>query len=449
MKNKIITLILLAGAVAVSSCGIDELTDMAKNPVHVRGGIDPNFGVPLANGQVRIDELLGMLGTSGLGLDDYINQDSNTITIKFFYELSDSIAAGSMAIGDISTSLPPQRMKPSVATKTELISTDTVISYPLDITFFDNIDIEGVTPGNLAINHLWLSFDASVRGSCPESIRDKIANYVGATLDSVVIKYTTKNGTTNIYDDPSVTNISISTGNILESEELHLDNIDLAEIIDSMPTHIDMSFRIRFSVDENIYGTGISDILHFQELLDSIGLTMLYYTGSVNVEMPLEISIGSLPFTFPINMSSETRMDINQKLDSIAKGFDIELKNSHLYLGLENHMPLDLTISAKLIDDNGDTLGDNLFSGKILGAPIDFEGNVIGVADTTLAATVNSQVLDDFSKASKLEVKLNLGTSRDNAGNPSFVRIRKDDYLKIKFYANLHAGVSADIIIKD
>ncbi len=456
MKKIIPSLLILAGAAMFSSCGLDELTDIAKNPIHVRGEADPNFGLPLVSGQVRLDELLGMLGTSGLGMDEYINQDSNTITLKYDIDLNDTIEAGSMISGSVSSTSPAPApihrpaTKPGIATKGMIDLNDTVITYPLDITFFNDIDHEAVKPGNLAIEYLWLDFDATILGDCPDNVRTQIETMVRCRIDQIQIKYTTLNGNICTYHDAGLDALSIPINNILtpEGNTIPHQHMNLAEIIDSMPTHIEMSFRITFSVDESIYGTTWDEIMNFPAMMDSIGLTELYYSGNVHVEMPLSIKIGNLPFNFPVNLPEGTVPDINAMLDSIANGLDINIQNSSLFLALENHMPLDLNISARLKNDAG-YLGGNIFSGKVLGAPVDAMGNVSGVADTVLKATVNSETLDHLARATELEVKLDLGTSRDPLGNAQFVRINKDDFLKIKMFANLHVGVNADIIVKE
>lgn len=442
MKRKSFMLAtLLAGVLALTSCGVKETFDLMKNPIHVQGSVDPNFGMPLASGQVRLDELLGMLGTSEIGLDEYINQDSTTITVRYqMDQIYDSIEADNLTSSSTATRTVG---KPGIATKETVLNQDTTIVYGVDITFFDSVDMPGIEPGNVAIRHLWLDFKIKIKGDCPPEAQAYVNSVLNARFDSVKISYINHFGERRDFHDPNIDNISMQINNILSGDSLIRVGIDLAEIIDQMPRHIDVSFHFDLGITEGIFDV---DLTNIESVLDQIGLTKLYYWADAKVEMPLDLLIDSLPFNFPVDLGEEGAPNINAMLDSIAEGVEVDLKDANLVFFFENHMPLNLKLQGRFLDSTGVYVGGVLFDKEIGGAPVDpVTGIVSGTKNAKVDLHLDTERLEWLAKARQLEVKLALGTSRNAAGIPQYVKIRLDDYLKIKMYANLHPQVNIDI----
>ena len=57
MKKRLLPLLFLFGTVAVTSCVRTEDLDLLKQPIHVQGEIDPNLGVPIAEGQMTFSDV--------------------------------------------------------------------------------------------------------------------------------------------------------------------------------------------------------------------------------------------------------------------------------------------------------------------------------------------------------------------------------------------------------
>lgn len=445
MKRKIFLALLVAGAASMTSCGLDEAKEYLRHPVYIQGEVDPSFGVPLAKGSVTINEMLGMFSSS---YDGIMNTDSNTITIMFDASVTDSIVAQSL-MGGSSTK---KHHKPHrIATKDVLLSQDTTISYGVDLTIFDDVSMQEIVDGNIQVNHMWLTFDASVQGDCPASLRSKISQYVSAQFDSLVISYIDHNGVSHDFDGAPVINMDFS--DVLSEQNIHQANIDIAPIVNSLPRHIDVSFRFRFNIDETVFGD-LSDIAHFNELLDSIGLTKLTYTASVHLDMPFDISIGALPYEFELDLGEDglSSLNLQSTLDSISNGLDVDLKDSRLTLAFENSIPFDMRLMATFLDANGVPLGTELLKDTIKAADVapatDGSGayESIGPKHSEASIHLDSKRLEDLNKARKIKFNLVLATTAtDGSGNPVPVRIRRTDELDIRVYAIVHPGVSANI----
>ncbi len=449
MKKNIFLALLIAGTATMTSCGLDDAMDLLKHPVYVQGEVDPQFGVPLAKGEVTIDEMLGMFSSS---YDGMLNMDSNTITIMFDAGVKDSIIARSL-IGGGEETAPAARphKRGGVATKDVLLSQDTVISYGVDITIFDEVGDIDLSDSNIQINHIWLTFDASVVGDCPSTLRPKISQYVSAQFDSLVITYIDHDGIQHTFDGTPTLNLDFE--NVLAEQNLHIPNIDVAPIINSMPRHIDASFRFRFNVDESVFGD-LSDVAHFNELLDSIGLTKLVYTADVHVEMPFDISIKKLPYDFELDLGEEglSSLNLQSTLDSIAEGLDVNLDEAKLTLNFDNGIPFDMRLMAIFIDEYGLPMGVEFFKDTILAADValasDGSGAYVSAAPkhSKVQIALDAERLEQLSKARKINFHLELASSARNAnGDLVPVRIQRDDKLRIKMYAVVHPSVTANI----
>jgi hypothetical protein len=429
MKRFLITAILAVSVIAATSCVRDEDWELLRHPVHVRGTLDPNFGTPIAYGHVTINDVLHMFNGDYTGL---LDPEDDILTINFEAEGSDSILARSL-------------MSKSVGTKGFFMASDTTISYNVNITLFDNVTLHDIVNNNISINHLWLDFVADIRGDCPESVRDTVARYVHAVFDSLVVKYTDYNGV--VHNFPGVDIEPIPFDSVLATKHIQFDSIDMAEIVNSMPRNVNVSFRFRFALDDTIFALDLADA-YFSQLLDSIKMTKIYYDANVKVAFPFEIKINSLPYSFDVDLGEGlSQVDIDAVLDSIGEGVDVDIKDSYLTLGFANGIPLELGIAGTLIDANGLPLGTPLFVDTIIAAPSapspDDPTTNIAIADTTTRVVIamNRQRLQQLRNAKKIRFDMQMATGNKH------VSIRRSDYLKIKVYLKLHPEAVIDIPI--
>lgn len=430
MKKRLFVLsaiaVLLAG---LSSCLRSDDWELLKHPIHVQGQIEPNMGAPIAHGTVTINDVLHMFNNTYTGM---IDPDEDILTIDFESNRSDSILAKSIA---------------GSGTKSPFLSKDTLITYGVDITLFDKVTLQDIVNGNININHLWLTFNAEIWGDCPDTVRHLVQRYVHAYYDSLTVKYTDYNYQEHIFNGIPLT--SMSFDNVLTHETLDFDSVDLAEIVNSMPRHVQVSFRFRFELDNSIFNEDLAE-LYFNQLLDSIWLTKIYYNTHVRVAFPFEIEIDNLPYAFDVDLGDGlSQVDIDAILDSIGEGLEVDLKDSYLTLGFDNGIPLDLTIAATLIDDHGLPIGGPRFTETIKSAPTvplpsdpsAYESS--GTTHSQVKIHADANFLRDLRRSKKIRFNLIMATCDKH------VTIKHSDFLDIKVYLQLHPSASIDIPVTD
>ncbi len=429
MKRFLLSALLAVSALALASCIRSEEWEMLRHPVHVRGTLDPTFGTPIAYGQVTINDVMHMFNADYNGL---LDPENETLTINFESEGSDSILARSM-------------LSKRPGTKGTFMSKDTTISYNVNIGLFENVTLNEILNGNININHLWLDFQADVHGECPDSVRQFVKQYVHAVFDSLVVNYTDHNGVEQTF--PAVSMEPMLFDSVLTTQHLQFDSIDLADIVNSMPSNVKVSFRFRFELDDALFAEDLAD-LYFNQLLDRIKMTKIFYRAHIKVAFPFEVKINSLPYSFDVDLGDGlSQVDIDRILDSIGEGVDVDIKDSYLTIGFTNGIPLRLGITGTMIDNNDLPIGLPLFADTIAAsrtAPSPDDPNTEVTVEgtrTPVVIAMNRQRLNQLRRAKKIRFDMVMSTCDKH------VTIRRSDYLGIKIYLKLHPSAEIDIPI--
>lgn len=429
MKRLSFTLLLAVSVLTLASCIRSEEWELLRHPVHVQGTLDPTFGTPIAYGQVTINDVMHMFNGSYTGL---LDPENDVLTINFEAEGGDSILARSL-------------FDKSVGRKGTFMAGDTTISYSVNISLFDNVTLQEILNGNININHLWLDFQADVRGDCPDSVRYLVSQYVHAVFDSLVVEYTDHFGVEHTFQGVSMEPILFDS--VLTTQHIQFDSIDLAEIVNSMPRNVKVSFRFRFSLDDEIFSEDLAE-LYFNQLLDEIKMTKIYYDAKINVAFPFEIEIDALPYSFDVDLGDGlSQVNLDRILDSIGEGVEVDIKDSYMTLAFNNGIPMRLGISATMIDANDLPIGLPLFADTIAAArtaPSSDDPNtevaVEGVR-TPVVIAMNRQRLEQLRRAKKIRFDMLMTTGNKH------VTIRRSDFLGIKIYLKLHPSAEIDIPI--
>lgn len=431
MKHRLFIVTVALAGLTLASCIRKEEWEMLKHPVHVQGSVEPGLGAPIAYGQVTINDVLHMFNGDYTGL---LDPEDNVLTINFNAQGSDSIVAKSL-----------WDKKPG--TKGTFFAKDTTIRYGVNITMFDNVTLQDIVNGNININHLWMDFQIDLRGDCPEAVRDFVRQNVHARFDSLVVNYIDYNGEFKTF--PGVSMEPVPFDDVLTTKRLLFENVDLAEIVNSMPRRLEACFRFRFELDDTLFSMDLAEI-YFNQVLDSVKMTKLYIDCKMQVAFPFEISIGSLPYSFDVDLGEGlSRIDIDGILDSIGEGVDVGFDSSYLILGFGNGIPLELDITGTMLDDHDLPLGAPLFNQRIKAAATEQspdDPNVwVSTADSTTKVEVmmNRQRLNQLRNAKKIRFDMTMSTIGKH------VAIRREDYLKIKVYLKLRPKATIDIPVTD
>lgn len=428
-------MLFLLAAVVATSCVRDEDLALLKQPIHVQGEVDPHLGVPVAEGQMTLSDVLTMLSSTYTGL---VDPDSNTITIHYESSLRDSIMAGSL----ITT--------PSMAAKGTLVSVDTSIGYSVNINLFDDVALQNIVDGNIDINHLYVNLHVGLLAKCgtnvSDGMKDTINNSVTAVFDNLIVRYEDHNGVlhtkTNIDMTPSIVMFDSIVDNYKEFRVV----ADLADIVNSMPRRIDAAIRFRFDVDENIFN--ISDINYFNQLMDSIKLTKLIYDADLNVEFPFDIHIGNLPYSFTLDLGENglANIDFDSLTAALGEDLEIGLKESELNLRFVNGIPMNIKIATWMLDENNLPVGAPLIadttiaaSGTIDAGDNTREADPANPTATTVSMKLDRDLLDRMKRTRHLRFDMALFTGDGH------VKVSKTDYLKVKAFVRLHPSLGIDI----
>lgn len=428
------TLLIVLAAVAVlfSSCRPEDL-ELLKHPIHIQGSVTPTYGVPIGNAEVTLNELLDMLSASNDQIGDLIDPESDIIVLNYSAQMADTINAVS----------GKGRKGPAPKASDDL-SIDTVLTYPMDITFFD--EASDILDAGLAIDHLWLTLSLDYYGICEPSSAQQLEQYVTAVFDSLTITYVDHNEIQHEFTNFAFTPQYIN--NILEHHLVTFDSVDMAEIINAMPRRVTASIRFRFNIDPAFVFSDPNMMNgNFQSTLANMQMTRLVYDANMNVSLPFNIKIGELPYEFDIALTSEdgTPFDVDEYLDKLPEGVDADLNDSYINLYFDNSIPLNFILGAALVNETGETLADLIGNDTVAAAqltpnPVDptfFEA--AGPTTSLVRAKLNMEKIRKLKQAKSIRLRLRLNTG------DKFISIRRSDSMKIRITLQVSPEASVDI----
>jgi hypothetical protein len=90
MKKSTLLMTILLACGAFASCLRSDDLEMLRHPIHVTGSVDPQYGVPVATGEMNINDLLSHLSAEYQG---FIADDEEVITVEYQTTMRDTIHA--------------------------------------------------------------------------------------------------------------------------------------------------------------------------------------------------------------------------------------------------------------------------------------------------------------------------------------------------------------------
>lgn len=462
MKRTIFLASLLALVLPFTSCSKDDM-ELLKHPYRVQGNLDPTFELPvISSGQLNLNDLLMSFDGTFSG----IITDANTITFHYDTSIRETIQIGGM-IGKQQPAGKGSRLKTAPSPKMSnppFIARDTIIEYSIPIDLFDKADMQAIVDGNIAINELLFNLDVFVQGGCPPNVEQVLRDYVQARIDQLTIRYVDHGNVPHTFT--GFASQSLVLDDIINGGTVSFDDINLAEIVNSMPRYITASFHMNIEVDSAIVYDNLGDALSnpdavssFETLLDSLKMTYLTFGADLNVDLPFEIRIGNLPYSYDLEINGEgnsSNTSVIDQLDSLLTSIlgegaaSIDSSKVTAIIILDNGIPLDLTLDGVFMDQNG-LPSYTLFSNQLVASahtvPVSGRPGV-SEADTSTRTRVEIPLtvegLDKMVNASSLQLRLKLATT-DN----DFKQIRRDDYLKIKLLVKIDPSINIDMEVFD
>ena len=438
MKKRVLFATVVAMACTMmTSCLKGDDWEMLKHPVNIVGEMHPTFGVPIGTGQMNMNDLLTSMSAIYEG---NIDPNSNTITVEYNVNVSDTIYALSYV------PIPPiPGTKGIGGTKDAFYTKDTVVETAIDIDFFNNV----VELQQLSIAHVYVVLSVAVDGNAPAAI----ANHVNVVFDSMELWYDDHNGIHKQFHPSGVnlSDFSVQINDLRDGVHQTFDTMDMAPMINERPTKLYARYHMKFNVDNSIITQNIASMT-IPQIIDSLGMTRVIYSASMDVDMPLSVSINDMSYSFYLDLGDGlASVDLDSILKTINEGLRAEVTMSEFTLETENGIPLNLTLSAYGCAADSVTKLCTLFSNrKVRAAQTDHVYNDYAVFEAvaptydTLVAQLNRTVLDKLNESKYLQVDI-LVDSRDPQNNLRHVAVKTSDFLKMKAYLKVHPTVIVDI----
>lgn len=441
MKRRVALWAIVIAAVAVASCVRDEDLDLLKHPVHVTGELTPGYGAPIGYGQLTISNVISMLSDTYRGS---ISADADTVAIEIDTTLVDTLY--NMA----KTSAVSSPLRTGVFTKDGGISKDTTISYGLDLAIFDDAAVDTMLNGHISIVSLLFSMNTFIKAECPDTVRQIIKQYASATIDNMLIHYTSHDGT--VYPFTEFTFPTMTIAEILDGDSVNAYNVEMRDIINRLPTHIEVSYQLHFRLSSDFFTDHGSDA-NYNEMLDSINKLYFHYNARAHVKMPLNIHLEDLPYNINIAFSGDslTRLNLQEVADSIAEGLTVHLDSAYLILAFTNGLPMEFKVDAALLDSNRTILGNNIITNGIIQPattqPTDATNTCFKrESDVTsrIYIHLDEERIRELHKAKSMYMSLRVSGNQGSDPANSII-IGPEDYMRIKVYVQIHPSARLDM----
>lgn len=441
MKKTLFFVTLLTFAGIFTSCIRDDDWEMLKNPIHMTGSINPYWGVPVAYGQMNMNDILTHFSATYNG---YIDPNNDTITVVYDTSVSNTIYAFSVLSG----SKKHSSVKGHGEAKASMYTRDSVFTDTIYIDFFD--DVHSLDSINVA--HMRVDLSVSAKAIFRSEYQaDMVAPFVHAVFDSLEIWYDSHDDVHKKFNPAGIDldTVRVRLDDVRTGVVTNFPTIDMADVVNDMPKRIYARYHFKLNVSDSIISENIAT-MPFGQILDSLYATQLSYSGRLHVELPLNIEVENMHYSFDLDMGEGlSTVNLDSILQKISEGIDVNVDNTKFRLVLDNGIPLNLTLSASAYDENGLFLW-NAFSNELIPAANLAQDpsnpntwHAVSPSHKVLMTELDEDDIEALNKATTLKVSIMVGS------NNKHVAVKKDDYLKIKAFIQIHPTVDFDISVTD
>lgn len=436
MRKIMLFAAVLFAAGAMTSCLRSDDWEMLRHPIHVTGEANPRYGIPVATGEMNINDLLSSFSGDYSGM---ITSDE-IITVKYDTSLSDTIKALSNFSLKSTPKIPALK---GGEPKGMWVSKDTTMIDTIDIDFFNDVDLAG----QIDIEHIWLTLAVGAYGR--SGSEDLIRPYVRARFLNLRISYEDHNGNLKTFSGMPSANVQIN--DIFEGFNKHFDSVDVASIVNDMPRRIFTSYTFRFQVNTDLVTSNIMT-MPYAEILDSVQMTELIYSADLNVSLPLSVEFHNLRYSFDVDLGDGlSSVNLDSIIHEISSDINFDIDSARFRLTLYNGIPLNLTLDAAMQDENGNNLvrlfnNQTIHSANLASNPANPSQYIaISEKETTLETRLTSADIDKLDRAKKMKVTIRIDSQNITTGNYLHVCIRRSDYLRLKGFLIINPSLNVDI----
>ena len=438
MKKTVIFATLLTMLGVMSSCIRDDDWELFKHPIHVQGSVDPHWGIPVAYGEMNFSDLLSRLSAQYNG---YVNPDSNIITVEYQGHASDTIYASSFVSG-------LKAPRPSASKSGTYFTKDSVIVDTVYVDFFDDVNsLEG-----LYLSHVWLDLKVRAWGDCPAMV----APYVKVQFDSLEVWYDDHYDAHKKFTstDIDLDTVKIIVDDVRQGFYKDFPTIDMARVVNDLPKRVYARYHMKVQVSNDIITQNIAS-MPISDILDSLSMTKFIYEGDLAIEMPLEVRMDDLFYTFDVDLGEGlSGVNLDSIFRSVSDGLSVDVGESKFRMKLDNGIPLNLTLTAKAYEGdpsvpsnlrwiafNNETIASAEL-GAIPGDPIIKQA--VSPKTTMLEVDLDSADIEALKKCTKMRVSIMVATT-----NHEHVAIKRNDFLKLSAFIQVHPTAKIDIVVTE
>ena len=439
--------VLFATAVALvctslTSCLKSDDLEMLKHPVNIVGELHPVFGIPVGDGEMNMDDLLKSLSSSYSG---NIDSTGDVLVIQYGLQTADTvytsnyISKGGMKV---SSKLP----KTGYGTKADPYTKDTILENVLDIDFFN--DVEALS--GISVTHVWAYLSVGVKGFFGDNPKPQILDKLHISFDEFELWYDAPGyNTPQRFTDPKLDNLVLELDgtDIVNGNDKDIDSVDMAPMINARPTRIYARYHLKLRADAGLITENISTMT-IQEIIDELSNyannAWISYFADMQFKMPLTMSVDDMDYSFDVDLGEGlSGVDLDAILKTINEGIGAEVTLSEFTLGLDNRIPLNLSLSAIAYSEVVGTPPVALFNNELIpAAPVTQQGDVwvaSGTSHHSITASLNKSDLEKLKDAKSLNVTFGINS------NNKHVAVKRSDVLKLKAYLKVHPTVTVNI----
>lgn len=438
MKKTILFAALLTMLGALTSCLRDDDLELFRHPIHVTGSVDPHWGIPVAFGEMNFSDMLSYLSAEYSG---FVNPDSNIITIEYETSASDTIHGSEMGAKGRRGSFPRTRHL-GAKDATTYFTKDSIVQDTVYVDFFDNVQsLEG-----LSLEHVWLKLKVSAYGHGDTSL----ARYVKVRFDQLEVWYDDHNNHrvkfTPEQMDLDTVNIVVNT--LLDTVKREFPTIDMSSIVNALPKKIYARYHIKLQVSNEIISSNIAS-MSYAQILDSLRHYEFIYKADMALQLPLMVQMNNLHYVFDLDLGAGmSSVNLDSIFGSLGEGIDVKVGDSKFIMRVDNGIPLKMKLKAQAYNGSSSnpnylwTAFDTVVASAKLGPTADPNvSQAIADSTTRLEVSMTQQNIDDLKRATAMRVSITVDS--DN-GNKS-VAIKREDFLKVKAYLQVHPTATFDI----
>lgn len=425
--------LLCAGSLLLSSCLRDEDKELFRHPIVVTGDINPSLGVPVANAELSVNELLDMMQIFSGIVDP--NDTDEYLTIKFDTSITSHInITSSKSMGR------NNRIQNADSDTTRFTETFRGLQ---KIDMFSNItELNQVSVRSLLVDLLTtIRIEATAQLDSLITVHHTRAYIADLSLDA----YNDNNEHVSIPFSGIRYNIQPRASQDITI----LNDYDASQLLNIIPTKIGYTATVYIAIPTSELGAiALTDFI-----VDSLTIRSMDVDASLNVEFPLNMCIHNLAYGF------STPLSLGHVFDSITSdltgdNLQLELESTKIHMKITNGLPYNINLTADILDANEHVLFSlTPTAANITGAPIAPDPNddrlwiTNGSTSSLITLEINSENMSQLGQSAFIKFNAALSTT-DDSQNRS-VAIRRSDKMGINLYLQVTPHASFSIPVTD